>query len=80
MYFRFMDDVTLAHHKPRLLDVAAQPTRSAHAASGLAINCAHCAVLPLAGQRTYGATFRALKVTSRAATPGTESAVYEWLV
>jgi len=27
-------------HKPRLLDVAAQLKRSAHAALGLAINCA----------------------------------------
>jgi len=33
----FMDDVTFAH-KPRLLDVAAQLKRSAHAAFGLA-NC-----------------------------------------
>jgi len=32
----FMDDVTLAH-KPRLLDVATQLKRSAHAALGLAI-------------------------------------------
>ena len=36
----FMDDVILAH-KPRLLHVAAQLKRSAHAAMGLAINCAH---------------------------------------
>jgi len=35
----FMDDVKLAH-KPTLLDVAAQLQRSAHAALGLAINCA----------------------------------------
>jgi len=34
----FMDDVMFAH-KPRLLDVAAQLKRSAHAALGLAINC-----------------------------------------
>ena len=33
----FMDDVIFAH-KPRLLDVAAQPRRSAHAALGFAIN------------------------------------------
>jgi len=32
----FMDDVIFAH-KPRLLDVAAQLKRSAHAALGLAI-------------------------------------------
>jgi len=35
----FMDDVIFAH-KPRLLDVAAQLKRSAHAALGLAINFA----------------------------------------
>jgi len=35
----FMDDVIFAH-KPRLLDVAAQLKRNAHAALGLAINCA----------------------------------------
>jgi len=34
----FMDDVIFAH-KPRLLDVAAQLKRSAHASLGLAINC-----------------------------------------
>jgi len=35
----FMDDVNFAH-KPRLLDVAAQLKRCAHAALGLAISCA----------------------------------------
>ena len=35
----FMDDVTFTH-TPRLFDVAAQLKRSAHAALGLAINCA----------------------------------------
>ena len=35
----FMDDVIFAH-KPWLLDAAAQLKRSAHAALGLAINCA----------------------------------------
>jgi len=35
----FMDDVMFAH-KPRLLDFAVQLKRSAHAALGLAINCA----------------------------------------
>jgi len=35
----FMDDVVFAN-KPRLLDVAAQLKRSAHATLGLAINCA----------------------------------------
>jgi len=35
----FTDDVMFAH-KPRLLDLAAQLKRSAHAALGLAVNCA----------------------------------------
>jgi len=35
----FMDDVIFAY-KPKLLDVATQLKRSAHAALGLAINCA----------------------------------------
>jgi len=35
----FMDDVVFAH-KPRLLDVAAQLKRSAHATMSLTINCA----------------------------------------
>jgi len=39
MYFRFMDDVIFAHN-PRLLDAAAHLKHSAHAALGLAINCA----------------------------------------
>ena len=72
----FVDDVIFAH-KPRLLDVAAQLKRSAHAALGLAINCA---LLSVAGQRTYGTTFRALRVTSQVATPGMESAVCDCLV
>ena len=59
------------------LDVAAQMKRSAHAALGLAINCA---VIPVAGQQTYGTTFRTLTVTSQVATPGAESAVYDCLV
>ena len=64
-------------HKQRLLDVAAQLKRSAHAALGLAIVFA---VIPVAGQRTHGTTFLALKVTSQVATPGAESAVYDCLV
>jgi len=36
MYFRLIDDVIFAH-KPRLVDVAAQQKRSAHAALSLAI-------------------------------------------
>jgi len=39
-----------------------------------------CAIIPVAGQRTHGTTFRALKVTSRVATTGTESAVYDCFV
>ena len=39
MYFRFVDDVIFAY-KPRLPDIAAQLKRSAHAALGVAINCA----------------------------------------
>jgi len=37
--FGFMDDVPFAHNT-KLLGVAAQLKRSAHAALGLAINCA----------------------------------------
>ena len=70
-----MDDVIFAH-KTRLLDVAAQLKRSAHAASGLAI----CAVIPVAGQLTHGTTFRSRKVTSQVATPGAESVVYDCVV
>jgi len=74
-----MGDVIFAH-KPRLLDVAAQLKRSAHAALGLAIKM--CAVIPVAGQRTHGTNFRALRVTSQVAKPGggEESAVYDCLV
>ena len=64
-----MDDVIFAH-EPRLLDVTAQLKRSAHAALGLAINCA--------GQRTHETAFRVLKVTFQMATSGAESAVYDW--
>jgi len=74
----FTDDVMFAHKPIKLLDVAAQLKRSAHAALGLTINCAR--VIPVAGQRTHGTTFRALKVTSHVATPGAESAVYHCLV
>ena len=74
----FMDDVMFAH-KPRLLDVAAQLKRSAHAALGLVYKL--CAAIPVAGQRTQRTTFRwALKVTSQVATTGAESAVYNCVV
>jgi len=39
-----------------------------------------CAVIPVAGQRTHGTTFRALKVTSQVATPGVASLVNDCLV
>ena len=53
----FMDDVIFAH-KPRLLDVAAQLKRSAHAALGLA---ELCAVTPVAGNGRTGLLFGRLK-------------------
>jgi len=71
-----MDDV-LFTHKPRLFDVAVQLKCSAHATLGSAIDCA---VIPVAGQRAHGTTFRVLKVTSHVAAPGAESAVYDCLV
>ena len=74
----FIDDVIFAHKQQRLLDVAVQLKRSAHVALGLGYRL--CAVLPVAGQRTHGTTFRALKVTSQVAAPGAESAVYGCLV
>jgi len=61
-----MYDVILAH-KPRLLDIAVRLKRSTHTALGLVVNDA-----PVAGQRMHGTTFRALKVTFQAATPGAE--------
>ena len=59
-----MDDVTLAH-KPRLLDVATQLKRSAHAALGLAVNCA---VIPVAGNGRTGLLFRRWGRTLRSMT------------
>jgi len=61
----FMDDVIFAY-KLRLLGVAveAQCTRSV----GLGYKL--CAVIPFAGQRSLGTTFRALKVTTQVATRG----------
>jgi len=71
----FIDGVIFAH-KPRLLDVAALRfcTRS------LGLGYKPSAVILVAGQRTHGTTFRALKVTSQVATPGAESAVYGCVV
>ena len=48
----YMDDVIFAH-TPRLLDVAAQLKRSAHAALGLAINCAQLYQLQANGRTDY---------------------------
>ena len=73
----FMTDVIFAH-KPRLLDVAVQLKRNAHAALGVAISRAQYYHLQAKG--THGTTYRALKVTSQVATPGAESAVYDCLV
>jgi len=46
----------------------------------LGLGCNLYAVIPVAGQRTHGTTFRALKGTSQAATPGAESAVHDCVV
>jgi len=45
----FVDDIMFAH-KPRLFDIAAQLKRSAHAALGLAINCAQQYQLQASGR------------------------------
>jgi len=58
-----MDDVMFAH-KPRLLDVAAQLKRGAHAALGLAINHAQKYQLQANG-RTGLLYFRRLKIFPR---------------
>ena len=73
----FMDDAVFAH-KPRLLNLAAQAEAKCTRSLGLGYKM--CAVIPVAGQRTHGTTFRVLNVTSEAATPGAESAVYDCLV
>ena len=58
----FMDGVIFAH-KPSLLDVTAQ-------LKCLGLGYKMCAVIPLAGQRTHGTTFWALKLTSQVETRG----------
>ena len=73
MYFRFIEDVIFVY-RPRLLDVAAQLKRSAHSLE-LGYWLKLCAVIPVAGQRTHGTTFRALKVFTRWQHRGAESAV-----
>jgi len=55
----YMDDVIFAH-KPRLLDVAAQ-LKCSYPAGSLGLGYKLFPVIPVAGQRTEGTTFRALK-------------------
>jgi len=52
-------------------------TAEAQCTRSLGLGYKLCAVIPVAGQRTHGTTFRALIVTSRMATPGAESAAYD---
>ena len=56
------------------------PSWSAARTRSLGLGYKLCAVIAVAGQRTHGTTFRALKVTSQVATPGAESAVHDCLV
>jgi len=64
----FVDDVMFAHNQ-RSLDVAPPPAE-AHRTRSLGLGYKLCAVIPVAGQRTHGTTFRALEVTSQVATRG----------
>ena len=65
-----------------LISKVARRRRSAEAqcTRSLGLGYKLCAVIPISGQRTHWTTFRALKVTCQVATPGAESAVYDWLV
>ena len=73
----FMDDVIFA----RKIKVARRRRPAeAQCTPRLGLGYKLCAVIPAAGQRTHGTTFRALKVTFQVATPGAESAVYDCLV
>ena len=58
----------------------ARRTAETQCARSLGLGHKLCAVIPVAGQRTHGTTFRALKVTSQVATPGAESAIYDCTV
>ena len=71
-----MNDITFARAKVvrRRHPAEAQCTRSL----GLAYKL--CAVIPVAGPRMHGTTFRALEVISQVSTTGTESAVHDCLV
>jgi len=65
-----------------LTSKVARRSRPAEAQCTLSVGLVYklCAVIPAAGQRTHGTTFRALKVSSQVATQGAESAVYDCLV
>ena len=52
------------------LGCSTSPSNWSAAHSSLGLGCKLCVVIPVAGQRTHGTTFRALKVTSQVATPG----------
>jgi len=73
----FMDDVIFA----RKIKVARRRRPAeAQCTPRLGLGYKLCAVIPAAGQRTHGTTFRALKVTFQVATPGAESAVCDCFV
>jgi len=69
----FMDDAISQ-------DCSTSPPIEAQCTRSLGFGYKLCALIPVACQQTHGTTFRALKVTSRVATPGAESAVYDCLV
>jgi len=64
----FLDDVIFAHKVARRRRPA-----EAHCTRSLGLGYKLHVVIPVAGQRTHGTTFRALKVTSQVATEGAES-------
>jgi len=66
-----------------LISHVAQRRRPAEAQCTCSLGLGYklCAVIPVAGHRTHGTTFRTLKLTSQVATtPGAQSAVYDCLV
>jgi len=73
----FIDDVIFAH-KPRLLDVAAQLKRSAHAALGLATVRSNASCRPTDARDYFSGAES--KIGYKVATTGVESAVYDCLV
>ena len=73
MYFRFYGCRHICSYAKvarRRRPAEAQRTRS------LGLGCKLCVVIPVAGQRTHGTTYRALKVTSQVATTGVACAVH----